>query len=71
MTTLTLRIPEKLRHDLMDISQQEHRAASDVVRESIQRYIAVQKFRLLRNKTLPFAEAQGILTDEDVFRALK
>jgi len=43
---------------------------SDVVRESIRRYVAVEQFRRLRAKTLPFAEAQGILTDEDVFKAL-
>jgi len=40
---------------------------SDLVRESLQRYIAIYKFRRLRNKVLPFAESQGILTDEDIF----
>jgi hypothetical protein len=31
---------------------------------------AVARFRELRKKTLPFAEAQGLVTDEDVFRTL-
>jgi hypothetical protein len=30
--------------------------------------VAVARFRELRSKILPFAEAQGLLTDEDVFR---
>ena len=42
---------------------------SEIVRESVRRYVAVRRFRRLRNKVLPFAEAQGLLTDEDVFKA--
>ena len=71
MTTLTIRIPESLRKDLKSLSRSENKAVSDIVRESIRRHVAVERFRALRRKVLPFAEAQGILTDEDVFRALK
>ena len=70
MNTLTIRIPDDLRADLDEISSQEHVPVSDLVRESIRRYVAVERFRALRKKTLPFAEAQGLLTDEDVFRAI-
>ncbi|NLF40715.1 ribbon-helix-helix protein, CopG family [bacterium] len=70
MTTLTVRLPEPLRNDLKRICRAKHQPVSDVVRESIRRYVAVEQFRRLRAKTLPFAEAQGILTDEDVFKAL-
>ena len=68
--TLTIRIPDKLRKDLQDISNAESKPVSDLVRESIARYVALRKFRKLRNLTLPFAEAQGLLTDEDVFRVI-
>jgi len=30
----------------------------------------VQRFRNIRRKVLPFAEAQGFVTDEDVLKAL-
>ena len=70
MTTLTIRLPEQLRADLNKVSRQEHKPVSDIVRESLRRHVAVQQFRALRRKVLPFAEAQGLLTDEDVFRAL-
>ncbi|HVU87680.1 MAG TPA: ribbon-helix-helix protein, CopG family [Pirellulales bacterium] len=70
MSTLTIRIPEPLRRDLEKLCKQEKRALSDVVRESLRRYVATQRFAVLRNKTLPFAEAQGFLTDEDVFKAI-
>jgi len=70
MTTLTIRLPELLKNDLDEISREEHKAVSDIVRESLRRYIAVEKFRSVRKKILPFAEAQGLLTDDDIIKAL-
>lgn len=71
MTTLTIRIPDSLRKDLKTLSRTGNKPVSDIVRESLRRHVALERFRALRGKVLPFAEAQGILTDEDVFRALK
>jgi len=70
MNTLTIRLPDDFRADLTKISREQSKPVSDLVRESIRRYIAVEKFRALRRKVLPFAEAQGFLTDEDVFKAI-
>lgn len=71
MSTLTIRVPESLKRELTRFSKQRRQSAGDVVRASLQRYLAVERFQALRVKTLPFAEAQGFLTDEDVFKALK
>ncbi|HYA93483.1 MAG TPA: ribbon-helix-helix protein, CopG family [Thermodesulfobacteriota bacterium] len=68
--TLTVRIPNKLKEELQEISRAERKPISDLVRGSLQRYIAIYRFRKLRNMVLPFAEAQGILTDEDVFKEM-
>jgi predicted transcriptional regulator len=70
MNTLTIRLPDELRDDLQKLSEEQSKPVSDIVRESIRRYVAVEKFRSLRKKALPFAEAQGYLTDEDVFNAI-
>jgi len=69
--TLTIRLPEKVRRQLRIVSASENISVSDLVRKSLQRSLAIYRFRRLRKKVLPFAEAQGLLTDEDVFRALK
>jgi len=71
MTTLTVRLPEELKQELEKLCENENVPMSDVIRESIKRYIAIRHFRTLRGKTLPFAESQGLLTDEDIFRLLK
>ena len=68
--TLTVRLPDELRKELQQISDSEAKPISDLVLESIQRYVSIYNFRKLRNTVLPFAEAQGILTDEDVFRSI-
>jgi predicted transcriptional regulator len=70
MNTLTIRLPSELRDDLNQISREQNKPVSDIVRDSLRRYVAVEKFRALRAKVLPFAEAQGFLTDEDVFKAI-
>jgi predicted transcriptional regulator len=66
--TLTFRIPDELKKELREISRAEGKPVSDLVRESLRRYIAIHRFRKLRNMVLPFSEAQGILTDEDVYK---
>jgi predicted transcriptional regulator len=68
--TLTIRLPNKLRTDLRAISRRDRIPVSDLVRESIKRYVAVRRFRDLRDRVLPFAEAQGLLTDDDIFKAI-
>ena len=68
--TITIRIPDDMRKSLEELSKSEHKPVSDLVRDSIRRYISIQRFRQLRNMTLPFAEANGIITDEDVFKIM-
>lgn len=70
MSNLTIRIPEDLKKQLQDFCEQKNRPVSDVVRDSLRRYLAIEQFQALRSRTLPFAEAQGLLTDEDVFRVI-
>ncbi|RMD49776.1 MAG: ribbon-helix-helix protein, CopG family [Ignavibacteria bacterium] len=68
--SITIRIPDDIKKELKTLSRDENKPISDLVRESLQRYIALKKFRKLRNIVLPFAEAQGLLTDEDIFKAI-
>lgn len=68
--TLTIRIPDDLRAELQELSRNENKPVSDIVRESLKRYLAIYRFRRLRNMTLPFAESHGILTDEDIFKMI-
>lgn len=69
-TLVTIRIPKEMKKELETIAKQERLPISDLVRESLDHYLAVRRFRQLRKGALPFAEAQGLLTDEDIFKAI-
>jgi len=70
MNSLTIRLPNDLKADLQKFGREQDKAVSGVVRESIRRYGAVEKFRATGQKVLPFAESQGFLTDEDILEAI-
>ncbi|MFY9271236.1 MAG: ribbon-helix-helix protein, CopG family [Candidatus Manganitrophaceae bacterium] len=68
--TITIRLPEKLQRDLARVVKASKTSKSDVIRDAIERYIALKRFQQLRKKVLPFAEAEGLVTDEDVFKTI-
>ncbi len=65
---VTIRLDRKLADRLARISKRLGRTRSDVVRDALRRQLALLQFEELRKRLAPFAEAQGYLTDEDVFR---
>ena len=69
-TTLNVRIPAALKKQLDALSRRQHRPSSELVRESLRRYIAAEQIARLRKMTVPLAEAQGFITDDDIFKAV-
>jgi predicted transcriptional regulator len=67
MGTLTIRLNDELEKDLDELAKAQHRTKSDLEREMLRKRIAVERFRELRRKALPLAEAAGYVTDDDVF----
>lgn len=70
MKTITIRIDNELEELLESSSIANKVSKSEIVRQALSKHLAVQKFRELRRKALPIAEAQGILTDEDVYNLI-
>ena len=70
MGTLTIRLDEKLEKALDRLARATGRTKSELAREALARQVSIARFRELRRRTLPFAEAQGLLTDEDIFEAI-
>lgn len=68
---ITIRIPEEMRKELEEFSKFVDKPVSEIVRESLKKSLIIYRFRKLRNMVLPFAETQGILTDEDVYELMK
>ena len=70
MGTLMIRLDPKLEKALGRIAKSTGRTKSEIAREALERHVAVVRFRELRRGTLMFAEAQGLVADEDVFSAV-
>jgi predicted transcriptional regulator len=65
---VTIRLDEDLERRLDEVCQRSGKTRSEVVREALRRQLSLMQFEQLRARVMPFAEAQGVLTDEDVFR---
>jgi metal-responsive CopG/Arc/MetJ family transcriptional regulator len=68
--TITVRLPEKLLKELDIVVKAENISKSELIRDAISRYLAAKRFQQLRKTVLPFAEAQGLITDEDIFKSI-
>ena len=68
MTTLTIRIDDRLGRDLGRLAKAQRRTKSEVARELLREHIALARLDEVRRRLQPKAEAIGWLTDEDVFR---
>jgi len=69
-STLTIRLDEDLDKLLTRAAQQSGKNRSEIAREALRRQLRISQFEALRRKIMPFAEARGYLTDEDVFREI-
>lgn len=67
-SAVTIRLDKELERMLDKACTRTGRSRSDVVRDALRRQLALMHFEHLRRKVMPFAEARGYLTDEDVFR---
>lgn len=66
--TLTIRLDKDVERKLDRLCRRTGRRRSDIVRDALRRELTLQGFEDLRRRVLPFAEARGYLTDEDVIR---
>lgn len=67
MTTITVRLDEKLAAELKKLAKRTGRPQSELIRSALRRQLALARFEKLRRSVTPFAETRDWLTDEDVF----
>ena len=66
--TVTIRLDARLERELDRICRRLKRTRSEVVRDALRREVSLLRFEANRRDLLPYGEAAGLLTDEDVFR---
>ena len=65
--TITIRLDKDLDDLLSKASRRSGKNRSEIAREALRRQLRISQFDALRQRMMPFAEARGYLTDEDVF----
>ena len=65
--TITIRLDKDLDELLTKASRRSGKNRSEIAREALRRQLRISQFDALRRRMMPFAEARGYLTDEDVF----
>ena len=68
--TLTISLPPGLRRDVSRAARSRRMSESEFVRDTLRRQLALDRFHSLRERAMAQAQAQGIYTDEDVFKVV-
>jgi len=69
-STLTIRLDADLEALLSKASERAGVSRSELARQALRRQLRISQFDALRKRIVPFAEARGFLTDEDVFHEI-
>jgi metal-responsive CopG/Arc/MetJ family transcriptional regulator len=69
-SVLSVSLPEKLASDLDDYAKKTGRNKSDIVKESVSLYLWEARFRKIQRQLSVKAKRVGIVTEEDVYKAV-
>ncbi|MBK9216435.1 MAG: ribbon-helix-helix protein, CopG family [Chloracidobacterium sp.] len=69
-SSLTIRLDPITERLLKSVAKRSGRTRSDIARDALKRQMAVLQFEDARRRVMPFAEARGLLTDEDIFKVI-
>ncbi len=66
--SLTIRLDKRLQTALEKAGKASGKSRSEIAREALEGQLRLVQYEGLRKRVMPFAEARGYLTDEDVFK---
>ena len=69
-TVLSISLPEKIALELNEFARGMGRNKSDIVRESISQFLWEARFNKSRKALAGKAKKQGIVSEEDMFKAV-
>jgi predicted transcriptional regulator len=69
-TIVSVSLPPDLATELKRIARKTGRTKSDILKESFSAYLWETQFRALQRYFIPRAKKAGVLTEDDVFRAV-
>jgi metal-responsive CopG/Arc/MetJ family transcriptional regulator len=68
--TLTISLPAELRQQVARVCKRRQLTQSEFIRRALQEKLWEEAIEESRRRLVPLARAQGLYTDEDVFRVI-
>ena len=69
-SVLSISLPENIASQLSEFAHETGRNKSDIVKESIAQFLWDAKFTAIRKKLAVKAKAHGVISEEDLFKAV-
>jgi len=69
-SVLSISLPEKTSSELEKFARSTGRSKSDIVKESINLYLWETQFRKIQRRMSAKAKKRGIVSEDDVFKAV-
>jgi metal-responsive CopG/Arc/MetJ family transcriptional regulator len=69
-SVLSISLPEKTSSELEKFAKSTGRSKSDIVKESINLYLWEAQFRKMQRRLSAKAKKRGIVSEDDVFKAV-
>jgi predicted transcriptional regulator len=69
-TVLSVSLPKPLAAELSRLATRTGRTKSDIVKESVGQYLWEARFRAVQRRLSRRAKRSGMVTEDDVFRAI-
>jgi metal-responsive CopG/Arc/MetJ family transcriptional regulator len=67
---ISVSFPENMAKELDRIARESGRTKSDLIKEALREFLWEERFLRLRKSLTRKAKAKGLVTDDDVFRAI-
>lgn len=69
-TVISVSLPEEMASKLNKVAKESGMAKSEIIKESLRAYLWKGRFKGLKKNLVRKAKRAGIVTDEDVFKAV-
>ena len=69
-SVLSISLPEKVSSELEKFAKSTGRSKSDIVKESINLYLWEAQFRKMQRRVSAKAKKRGMVSEDDVFKAV-
>jgi metal-responsive CopG/Arc/MetJ family transcriptional regulator len=70
MRTISISLPSELKAEVDRLADAEGVSRSELIRDALREHLFARRFRVMRQELMLYAAAQGMYTEEDVFKIL-